>query len=99
MDADGPSQCAVPDQGSLYLDRRLTWGETADSALAEVRSAMGADAESVRVGLKARGPLRAQLWPGTLQDAPGITNDELAQARLRHALPRRTRRGDDRHGG
>ena len=43
----GPSQCAVPDQGTLYLDRRLTWGETAESALDEVRQAMGKDAEKV----------------------------------------------------
>ena len=41
IEVHGPSQCAVPDQGSLYLDRRLTWGETADIALAEVRQAMG----------------------------------------------------------
>jgi putative selenium metabolism hydrolase len=47
IEVHGPSQCAVPDQGSLYLDRRLTWGETAESALAEVRQAMGADAEKV----------------------------------------------------
>jgi putative selenium metabolism hydrolase len=47
VDVHGPSQCAVPDQGSLYLDRRLTWGETAESALAEVRQAMGSDAEKV----------------------------------------------------
>ena len=26
MSAQGPSQCAVPDTASLYLDRRLTWG-------------------------------------------------------------------------
>jgi putative selenium metabolism hydrolase len=47
MDAHGPSQCAVPDQGSLYLDRRLTWGETAEGALDQVRAAMGADVEKV----------------------------------------------------
>jgi len=47
MDVHGPSQCAVPDQGELYLDRRLTWGETPEAALAEVRRAMGADVESV----------------------------------------------------
>jgi putative selenium metabolism hydrolase len=47
MDARGPSQCAVPDQGSLYLDRRLTWGETAESALEQARAAMGADIESL----------------------------------------------------
>lgn len=47
MDARGPSQCAVPDQGSLYLDRRLTWGETAESALQQARAAMGTDIESI----------------------------------------------------
>jgi putative selenium metabolism hydrolase len=47
MEVHGPSQCAVPDQGSLYLDRRLTWGETSESALAQARAAMGADVESV----------------------------------------------------
>jgi putative selenium metabolism hydrolase len=49
MEARGPSQCAVPDQASLYLDRRLTWGETAEQALAQAREAMGADAESVEL--------------------------------------------------
>jgi putative selenium metabolism hydrolase len=47
VDEKGPSLCAVPDQGTVYLDRRLTWGETADGALVEVRRAMGADAVSV----------------------------------------------------
>ncbi len=47
IDAHGPSQCAVPDQGSLYIDRRLTWGETADQALAQVRNAMAGDVEKV----------------------------------------------------
>jgi putative selenium metabolism hydrolase len=31
-----PSQCAVADYAQLYLDRRLTWGETKDSAVAEI---------------------------------------------------------------
>ena len=31
-----PSQCAVPDAASIQLDRRLTYGETKDSAVAEV---------------------------------------------------------------
>jgi putative selenium metabolism hydrolase len=47
IDVRGPSLCAVPDQGTVYLDRRLTWGETAESALEEVRRAMGPDAASV----------------------------------------------------
>lgn len=35
----GPSQCAVPDSARIHLDRRLTWGETKESAVAEVREA------------------------------------------------------------
>jgi putative selenium metabolism hydrolase len=35
----GPSQCAVPDSAWVNLDRRLTLGETRESALAEVREA------------------------------------------------------------
>jgi putative selenium metabolism hydrolase len=37
MDVKGPSQCAVPDQAMLYLDRRLTWGEDADLAISQVK--------------------------------------------------------------
>lgn len=33
-----PSLCAVPDFCSIYLDRRLTWGETKESATAEIRA-------------------------------------------------------------
>ena len=35
----GPSQCAVPDSARIHLDRRLTWGETEASAVAEVAEA------------------------------------------------------------
>ena len=34
-----PSQCAVPDSASIQLDRRLTYGETKESAVAEVKEA------------------------------------------------------------
>lgn len=37
IDVKGPSQCAVPDQAMLYLDRRLTWGEDADLAIGQVK--------------------------------------------------------------
>ncbi|MBM3293708.1 MAG: YgeY family selenium metabolism-linked hydrolase [Candidatus Aminicenantes bacterium] len=40
-----PSLCAVPDAARLHLDRRLTAGETKESALAEVRDA------AVRAGI------------------------------------------------
>ena len=34
-----PSQCAVPDAASIQLDRRLTYGETKESAVKEVKEA------------------------------------------------------------
>jgi putative selenium metabolism hydrolase len=34
-----PSQCAVPDGASIQLDRRLTFGENRESAVAEVQEA------------------------------------------------------------
>lgn len=34
-----PSQCAVPDKAIIQLDRRLTFGETRESAVAEVEEA------------------------------------------------------------
>jgi len=36
MEVYGPSQCSVPDKAVLYLDRRLTWGEKSDFAVAQV---------------------------------------------------------------
>jgi putative selenium metabolism hydrolase len=36
--SESPSQCAVPDGCSIYLDRRLTAGETKEIALAEIAS-------------------------------------------------------------
>lgn len=33
-----PSLCAVADGAEIHLDRRLTWGETEESALAEIRA-------------------------------------------------------------
>ncbi|MBM4388895.1 MAG: YgeY family selenium metabolism-linked hydrolase [Deltaproteobacteria bacterium] len=39
ISSESPSQCAVPDSASLYLDRRLTIGEDIKSAIAEVKEA------------------------------------------------------------
>jgi len=36
-----PSLCAVPDTARLHLDRRLTAGETKESAISEVRTTVG----------------------------------------------------------
>lgn len=35
--SESPSQCAVSDYALLQVDRRLTWGETRDSAVAELK--------------------------------------------------------------
>lgn len=40
IDCKTPSMCAVPNQAYIHLDRRLTAGETKESALAEVRAAV-----------------------------------------------------------
>lgn len=40
VDIKGPSQCAVPDQAMIYLDRRLTWGEDKDLAISQVKKYM-----------------------------------------------------------
>lgn len=41
-----PSLCAVADYAHIHLDRRLTWGETKESAVAEVEEAVkGLDAK------------------------------------------------------
>ena len=36
--SDSPSLCAVSDFARLHLDRRLTWGETKESAVAEIEA-------------------------------------------------------------
>jgi putative selenium metabolism hydrolase len=41
IEVKGPSQCAVPDQARLYLDRRLTWGEDAELAIGQVKEKIG----------------------------------------------------------
>ncbi len=44
--SDSPSLCAVSDYARIHLDRRLTWGETKESAVEEVREILkGMDAE------------------------------------------------------
>ncbi len=44
--SESPSLCAVADYATLHLDRRLTWGETKESALAEIEKIIeGIDAK------------------------------------------------------
>jgi len=50
--SSSPSLCAVADEAGLHLDRRLTAGETMESALAEVRAAAErAGVPDARVGV------------------------------------------------
>ena len=38
IQSDSPSLCAIPDRCAIHLDRRLTWGETMESATAELEA-------------------------------------------------------------
>jgi len=60
--SSGPSLCAVPDAAAFHLDRRLTWGETPESALEEVRSALGEGA-GVDVPVYDRPSYRGTRYP------------------------------------
>jgi putative selenium metabolism hydrolase len=42
--SDAPSLCAIPDKANIHIDRRLTWGETKESAVEEVSNLLGDDA-------------------------------------------------------
>jgi hypothetical protein len=40
------------------------------------------DLESVRVALRSKAAVNADIWSCTLRDAPGLSNDDLAQANV-----------------
>ena len=48
IECDTPSLCAVPDRAYIHLDRRLTAGETKESAVSEVKDAIS------RAGVEAK---------------------------------------------
>jgi putative selenium metabolism hydrolase len=48
VQSDSPSLCAIPDQCTIHLDRRLTWGETKASATAELEAISG-DKTTIRI--------------------------------------------------
>ena len=45
MEVDTPSLNAIPDKAVIYIDRRLTAGETKESAMAEIEDIAGGDGE------------------------------------------------------
>lgn len=57
IDVHGPSQCAVPDQAMLYLDRRLTWGEDKDLAISQVKRYMAEAIGESEAGISVEMPI------------------------------------------
>lgn len=53
LTTETPSLCAIPDKAFMHIDRRLTWGETKESAVAEVENILSDDSE-VSVPIYAR---------------------------------------------
>ena len=65
LETKTPSLNAVPDEAVLYIDRRLTVGETAESAMAEIRALPGAEEATVEL-LRYNDP----SWTGYQKDVP-----------------------------
>jgi putative selenium metabolism hydrolase len=65
LESKTPSLNAVPDEAVLYIDRRLTIGETAESAMAEIRALPGAEQATVEL-LRYSDP----SWTGYQKDVP-----------------------------
>jgi putative selenium metabolism hydrolase len=94
MDVHGPSQCAVPDDAYLYLDRRLTWGEDDKLAISQVKEAIkkavGEEPASVEMpyftkkgyqGIEFGQPLYFPTWK-IPADHPLVKAGEAAYAEL-----------------
>lgn len=58
-----PSQCAVPDECTIQLDRRLTVGETMDTAVKEIKSLPGAEDAKVEVLTYAQPSYTGLVYP------------------------------------
>ncbi len=58
-----PSLCAVPASCSIHLDRRLTAGETKESAVAEVKALPGMDSAEVEILRYARPSYAGLVYP------------------------------------
>lgn len=58
-----PSQCAVPDECTIQLDRRLTVGETMESAIAEIKMIKGAEDATIEVLTYAQPSYTGLVYP------------------------------------
>ncbi|MDF2626821.1 MAG: selenium metabolism hydrolase [Symbiobacteriaceae bacterium] len=65
LESKTPSLNAVPDEAVLYIDRRLTVGESASSAMAEIKALPGAEEATVEL-LRYSDP----SWTGYEKDVP-----------------------------
>ena len=65
IESRSPSLCAVADGSTIYLDRRLTKGETKESALEEIKSLPAVIASGAKVSLR---NYSAKSWTGFLAE-------------------------------
>ena len=60
-----PSQCAVPDECTIQLDRRLTRGETMDSVITEIKDIIGDEKAEIEVLTYAQPSYKGLIYPVT----------------------------------
>jgi len=96
IECQTPSLNAVPDSCTIYLDRRLTAGETKESAVAEIRGLPAAREARVDIlpyeargytGLKVTSEKYFPTWV-LPEDHPGVRGAVQAAARVRGSAPR-----------
>ncbi|MBI5498968.1 MAG: YgeY family selenium metabolism-linked hydrolase [Deltaproteobacteria bacterium] len=78
---DGPSLCAVADRCRTYLDRRLTAGETRDSALAEIREVLAGVEAKVTVPRYEQAAYTGKIFPMEKYFPTWVTPAEHAAVR------------------
>ena len=96
IECQTPSLNAVPDSCTIYLDRRLTAGETKQSALAEIQALPGARQANVEIlpyeatgytGLKVKSEKYFPTWV-LPEDHPGVRAAVEAAGVVRGSAPR-----------
>ncbi len=96
IECQTPSLNAVPDSCTIYLDRRLTAGETKQSALAEIQDLPGARHANVEIlpyeatgytGLRVKSEKYFPTWV-LPEDHPGVRGAVEAATRVRGSAPR-----------
>ncbi len=90
-----PSLCAVADSARIHLDRRLTWGETRDSALAEVEGLLDEECDARIEVLHYRGKAYTGLEYGMEKYYPTWKLPETHQAVVRGAAVYRELFGEE----